>query len=77
MFVYNGSYTILKTQGFLDYMVSLCAACIHLQPLTIMLCISLAHCQSYLPPVRRAANLHPVEWYIRFENMPEQEAPLF
>ena len=76
IFLYNGRYEALKRQGLLDYMVSLRAACMHLQPLAVMLCISLAHCQAHLPPVQGAANLHPVEWYIRFKNMPEQEPPL-
>ena len=76
MFLYDGSYEVLKRQGILDYMVSLRAACIHLQRLTVSLCTSLAHSQAHLPLVQGAAKLHPVEWYIRFKNMPVQEPPL-
>ena len=41
MFLYDGSYKDLKRKGILDYMVSLHAACIHLQPVTVLVSISL------------------------------------
>ena len=43
------------------------------QPVTVMVCISLAHSEAHLLLVQGAASLHPVEWFIRFENMPVEE----
>ena len=76
MFLYNGRYEKMERQGILDYMVSWHAACIHPQPLTVMVCISLAQSKAHLPLVQGAVNLHPEEWFIRFKNVSVQEPPL-
>ena len=41
-----------------------------------MACISLSQPQARLLLVQGAVNLHPVEWFIRFKNVPVQEPPL-